>query len=71
MMKALRIMTLMFGGACLYIAMCLAYKVSVANEMDLSLADDPFELWISIGVVFLLVDRFISRISGPMEGGTG
>ncbi len=38
-------------------ALTIMYKIQVANDITHTLAEDPMELWIAIGVSMLLIDQ--------------
>ena len=49
--------TVAIRAACFYVAVLMLYKGAVANDITDTLAEDPMELWIALGVSMLLLDR--------------
>ena len=56
-MKSQKIFSCIFRICGIATAFVLFYKVHLLNDLHCTLAQDPLENWIALGIAYILIDR--------------
>ena len=68
MRRILVLLIVHFRLALVGTAAAIYYKIQLLNDLSLTVAEDPLDLWVALGVLLLLLDASVRPLGLPTVG---